>query len=206
MTEIGQEEVAGRLVRALRLDSVLPNAERGVLRAKVLWPSYSYDRADLNAQFENEAWLRQIAADAARRREWDTRPARQDYLEVMAWLCEMTRLGVETRRTVRRKAADVGLPMVEFVRRVALDHDWWSIAMAEAGGERPSRYGAENARRRWAGVVMVATDVVNGRIGSLYVAPGVLRAAKAAPGPSTAPVLLGVDWAAGPDRQAEVEG
>ena len=74
-----------------------------MLRAKIMWPDYMHDRADLNSQAENAIWLRQIENDAARLRSWDTRAAREDYLEVMGWLVEMGRLGIESRRRYRKR-------------------------------------------------------------------------------------------------------
>lgn len=199
MAGISQEEVAARLVRALRLDSVMRDEERNVLRAKVAWPSYNYDRGDINAQYENHQWLRQLEADAARRRSWDTRAARSDYLTVMAWVVEMERIsggiltsdeqaairelrgrGVPYRLIARKvgrparvvgaflgirrgKGERQGLTMVEFVRHVALEIDWESIA--EKDGGKGAK--ADGAKLRWAGIVAVAADVVNGAVGHL---------------------------------------
>ncbi len=170
MSEITHEDVAMRLVRALRLDSVMRDDERSSLRGKVLWPSYLHDRADRNSQAENYAWLRQIEADQMRRRSWDTRPAREDYLDVMGWLVEAARVGGSSRRTVRRRqraGADLLEHMTEFCRRVALDWDWHSIARWEHKVERPTAWQVERASRHWHELVIVLCDVANGRIGAL---------------------------------------
>ena len=159
MTEISNDEVAQRLVRALRRDTVDPDRDRLRLRVKVLWPHYTHDRADRNAQAENDVWLRQVEVDDLRRRQWLAACSPDEYDQTMAWLVEMVRLGVETRRSVRKRR-DGGLSVVEFVRCVARDWDWRSIAKADHSN-------SDNARRRWAGIVMVAADVANGRIGAL---------------------------------------
>lgn len=170
MSEITHEQVAARLVRALRLDTVMRDEERLALRSKVMWPGYVHDRSDRNSQAENYAWLKQLEADEMRRRSWDTRPAREDYLDVMGWLVEAARIGGSGQRTVRRrqrKGIELLGHMTEFCRRVALDWDWHSIARWEHKVERPSDYQVERARRHWHELVVVIADVANGRIGAL---------------------------------------
>lgn len=159
MTEITHEDVAQRLIRALRLDTAMGDRERGALRAKILWPDYLHDRADLNSQAENAIWLKQVEMDAARVRSWDTKAARDDYLEVMGWIVELGRLGLESRRRVRKRR-ERSLSLVEFIRRVALDWDFKTIGHRDGTND-------EGARRRWNGVIVVTADVANGRIGGL---------------------------------------
>lgn len=204
VSEILNETVAARLVRALRLDSVMVDVERSRMRPKVLWPHYNYDRGDRISQAENHLWLEQLETDEARRRSWRTKAAWDDYLEVMGWLVEIDRLtrieltederaAVDAERALgksyrmiarklglhapavaahlglrRGREERRGLSNAEFVRRVALEWDFQSIARADNSK-------ADSARTRWAAIVQVASDVVNARIGSLYSAPGMLR-------------------------------
>ena len=197
MNGITSEEAAGRIVRAMRLDCVMRDDERSALRVKIPWPAYTYDRADRNSQAENYSWLRQIEADAARRRSWDTMAARTDYLEVMSWICEVDRLtgvtlspseidavlalrrqGVAYRTIARRLALSpraVGL-VLEIQREI--DRDALRLSNAEFCRRialdwdmesigRADHTDPDQARRRWADLTMLAADVASGRIGRL---------------------------------------
>lgn len=182
MNGISDEEVAHRLVRALRLDTVMRDDDRLALRVKVLWPAYEHDRADLNCQEENRVYLRQLEADAVRRRRWDSRDARDDYLVVMGWLVPMRSLTEEQkqqvlamrklRRDYRVIARSIGaapwlvaeylglkvtrqsVSEAEFVRRVAWDWDWKSISRFNHSDEAA-------AQRRWAAIVQTIVHNLN---------------------------------------------
>ena len=200
-SHISIDEVEERVVRFFRLEHVLPNRERAVQRVRSMMPGYLHDRADLNAQWENHHELEQIAADDARRREWSTRAALDDWDEVKSWLDEYERVADLSEsdkvdiRSLRRRglsahviAGRLGLRVRDVARVLGLKRGADVVEVhhlplaafclrVSIGWDwvrlgRADSTDAEAAAKRWAGIVNVLWSIANGTLGGLYVEAG----------------------------------
>lgn len=151
-------DVERRLIRAIRLDIAMPDREHAALHVKANWPAYVHDRADLNCQAENADYLAELRRDAKRLREWDTRPAREDYLDAMGWLTRKVRerlIAARLRGQKPTRKKGKGLDEVRFARLVAWGHSFKTIGEQDGTSE-------QQAARRWAGIVETCHAIANG--------------------------------------------